>query len=204
MASDYIPKSDSDFTNWFTNFVQVSEANLAILGITQEEIKALKAESIEFDSLLKETDNLHAQAKSVTERKNTCRKDSELLTRSVVKRIQAKGNVSNDLKKLLQIRVPGETPAPPIVPYPPINLVANVISSNLIELKWERNNNSKTILFCVEAKIDEEKQWKQVISVTKTSYKFPKEMPMKSIVFRVRAQHINIMSAPSNETLINF
>jgi len=91
------------------------------------------------------------------------------------------------LKKQLQITVPGETPAPPTVPYPPKNLVANVVGSEIYELKWERNGNISTIIFVVEALFAGATDFVQVFSTTKTGFTHSGNPLGTKITYRVKA-----------------
>ena len=199
---DYIPQKDTIYRDWLANFLTVANANLATLGLTDTDIKPLQVEKPLFDDAITNAETLQAQAKAATEKKNNVRKSSETKARAIVKRIQAKTDVPPELKKQLQITGPGETPAPPTVPYTPKNLVVNVVGIGANELKWERNGNINTIIFIVEAQIDDAKDFVQIFSTRKTNYTHSGLPSGTKISYRVKALHGEISSPYSNIAVI--
>lgn len=199
---DYIPKKDTIYRDWLANFLTVANANLATLGLTDTDLKPLQMDKPIYDDAITNAETLQAQAKAATEKKNTVRKSSETKARAIVKRIQAKLDVPPNLKKQLQITVPGDSPAPPTVPYTPKNLLVNVVGIGANELKWERNGNIPSIIFIVEALIDEAKDYVQIFSTTKSSYTHTGIPSGTKISYRVKALHGEIPSPYSNIAVI--
>lgn len=199
---DYIPKKDTIYRDWLANFLTVANANLAALGLTDTDLKPLQMDKPIYDDAITNAETLQAQAKAATEKKNTVRKSSETKARAIVKRIQAKLDVPPNLKKQLQITVPGDSPAPPTVPYTPKNLLVNVVGIGANELKWERNGNIPSIIFIVEALTDEAKDYVQIFSTTKTSYTHTGIPSGTKISYRVKALHGEIPSPYSNIAVI--
>ena len=199
---DYIPKKDTIYRDWLANFLTVANANLAALGLTDTDLKPLQMDKPIYDDAITNAETLQAQAKAATEKKNTVRKSSETKARAIVKRIQAKLDVPPNLKKQLQITVPGDSPAPPTVPYTPKNLLVNVVGIGANELKWERNGNIPSIIFIVEALTDEAKDYVQIFSTTKTSYTHTGIPSGTKISYRVKALHGEISSPYSNIAVI--
>lgn len=200
---DYIPKKDTQYQDWLGNFLTVANANLATLGFVATDITPLQTDKTNFDGAITNAEALQAQSKAATEKKNIIRKSSETKARILVKRIQAKIDVPADLKKQLQITVPGEAPAPPAVPYPPKDLVANVVGSGVYELSWKRNGNIQTTMFVVEALIAGASDFIQVFSTTKTSYTHSGNPPGAKITYRVKAQRGESFSPYSNIAVVN-
>ena len=199
---DYIPSKDTIYRDWLANFITVANANLATLGLVAADITPLQTDKTNYDSAITNSETLQAQAKAATEKKNVVRKASETKARAIVKRIQAKLDVPPDLKKQLQITVPGESPTPPLVPYTPKNLVVNVVGIGANELKWERNGNINTIIFIVEAQIDDAKDFVQIFSTRKTNYTHSGLPSGTKISYRVKALHGEISSPYSNIAVI--
>ena len=203
MATDYIPKQDTVYQDWLANFITVAGANLGALGLTTADMDPLSKEKGFFDTAITNAETISAQAKAATEKKNLLRKSSEAKARALVKRIQAKSDVSNDLKKQLQITVPGQSAPIPVVPYPPEELVAAVRGSGSYELWWKRGKNGSTILFVIEGLLDGDKSFRPIFTTTKTSYVHSGNVPGQKIIYRVRAQHGEILSDPSNDAIVN-
>ena len=201
--ADYIPNADRQFKDWLNNFIEVANVNLAMLGLSTTEITSLKGEKDQLDNGITACETATAAAQAATEKKKLARKKVEATTRAFVKRIQAKPDVPANLKKQLQITVPGNTPPPPPVPYTPTDLIANIIGSGTNELTWKRNGNRNTVLFAVEALIEGETEYKNVFTTLKTNYVHSGNKPGAKITYRIRAQHGTTLSLPSNEAVIN-
>lgn len=199
---DYIPQKDTIYRDWLANFLTVANANLATLGLVAADITPLQTDKTNLGTAITNSETLQAQAKAATEKKNYIRKSSETKARAIVKRIQAKIDVPPDLKKQLQITVPGDSPAPPTVPYTPKDLVVNVIGSGTNELKWDRNGNVPSIIFVIEALIDDAKDFVQIFSTTKISYVHSGNPTGSKITYRVKALHGEIASPYSNIAVV--
>ena len=203
MAKDYIPSKDTEFQDWLGNFLTVGSANQIVLGLTTADFTPISTDKTAFDAAITDAEAKAAAAKSATTKKNTIRKSTEVKTRALVKRIQAKADVPADIKRLLQITVPGSQPAPPAIPYPPVDLVANVIGTGSYELTWKRNNNGSTVLFVVEALMQGASDYVQVFATTKSSFLHNGNPPGLKITYRVKAQRGEIFSPYSNVAVVN-
>ncbi len=201
--ADYIPNADRQFKDWLNNFIDVANVNLTLLGLSTTEMTSLVSEKDNLDKGISASETATAAAKAATEKKKIARKKVEATTRAFVKRIQAKPDVLANVKKQLQITVPGNTPAPPPVPYAPIDLIANIIGSGTNELTWKRNGNRNSILFVVEALVEGETEYKSVFTSLKTNFVHSGNKPGAKITYRIRAQHGTTLSLPSNEAVIN-
>ena len=203
MGNDYIPTSDTIYQDWLGNFITVANANLSALGLLATELTGLTTDKTAYDTAITDLETKKASMKSATQTKDSVRTASIAKARALVKRIQAKADVSNALKAQLQITVPGTAPVTPPVPIPPMNLVANVIGSGNYELTWKRNGNKFPINFIVEAVLPGSNTWIQIYSTTKTTFNHSGNVPGAKITYRVRAQHGDIFSAPSNIAIVN-
>ena len=202
--ADYIPHSEAKYLEWLENFCAVAKANVAALGITADEMKALDDFSGQYDSSIKQSVALTAELKSMNERKVSIKKKSIACVRGIVKQIQAKQTIANDLKKQLQITVPGQSSPVPVVPFQPLSLTVNVVSVGSYELKWDRNGNNRNTLFLVEAMFEDQKNFIPIITTSKSNFIHTGNKAGARITYRVKAQHGTIFSPPSLEAIINF
>src|SRR6478672_4778775 len=62
IMSDYIPRTDADFSDWLHNFVTYANANLADLGLVAADLTPVQTASTDFDSAMSANDALQAQA----------------------------------------------------------------------------------------------------------------------------------------------
>ena len=203
MPGDYIPSSDLVFQDWLGNFITVAGANLTAIGLTTTDIGPITTQKAEFDHSITESETAKAAALAATENKKTTRKSIEAKARALVKRIQAKADVPTDIKRQLQITVSGDTPAPPVKPYPPTNLTAIVAGSGVYELAWKKNGNSTVVLYSVEAKIGTATSFISVFTTKKLSYTHSGNAPGVKIVYQIRALHGETFSEPSNLAIVN-
>ncbi|MCX6153734.1 MAG: fibronectin type III domain-containing protein [Candidatus Kapabacteria bacterium] len=203
MSTDYIPKPDPNFQDWLGNFITVANANLVALGLLSTEMTQLSTDKSDFDTAITDNETKRAAAKAATERKKVVRGTAETYARALVKRIQAKVGVPTELKAQLQITVPGSTPPTPPIPFPPMDLVANVVGSGTYELTWKRNGNSTNTLFAIEAIIGGSHDWVGVITTSKTSYIHQGNIPGVKIIYQVRAQKGTTFGPPSNIAVVN-
>ena len=200
---DYIPSSDTIYQDWLANFLTVANSNLGAIGLTTADMTPLTTDKTNFDLAITDAETKQAAAKAATEKKSILRKASELKARALVKRIQAKVDVTADLKRQLQITVPGESGGLPVVPYTPMDLIANVVGIGSYELTWKRNGNAQSIIFVVEAKINSGTEFIQIDSSNRTYFTHLGNPAGAKIVYRVRAKHGDVFSAPSNEFTVN-
>lgn len=201
MASDYIPKSDLAFQDWTGNFISVANLNLVTLGLTSADMTPLQTDKSVLDASITDSESKSALAKAATTKKEVVRKATESKARALVKRIQAKADVPADLKRQLQITVPGSTPSAP--PQVPLNLVANILSGGTYELSWKRNGNISSAIFIVEALYGTNPEFVQIGAVTKTTFICSGNPPGLKITFRIKAQKGDIFSPYSNHAVVN-
>lgn len=203
MPRDYIPAKDTVFQDWLENFIKTANNNLAVLGLVAADLTPLSTDKTTFDSVLTDAETKKAASKAATQKKDIIRKSAEAKARAIVKRIQAKADVTNDIKAQLQITVPGSTPPPPEIPLPPVNLVANITGVGSYMLTWDRAGNSSNTLFVIEAKIGATADWLPVFTTTKTKYEHTGNPAGLIIMYRVKAQRGEIQSPPSNVAVVN-
>ena len=201
--ADYIPKKELEYQTWLGNFITVTNANLVALGLTTTDIGPLSTEKTTFDAAITSAETLQAQSKAAIEKKVMFHKSTESKARALVKRIQAKADVTADLKRQLQITIPGDVPAPPVKPNAPSDLTVSIAGTGAYELKWKKNNTSAVIMYSVEAKIGAATGFISVFTTTKASYIHSGNTPGVKIVYQIRAIHGEVYSEPSNHVIVN-
>ncbi|MCX6153862.1 MAG: fibronectin type III domain-containing protein [Candidatus Kapabacteria bacterium] len=200
---DYIPKQDTIYQDWLANFITVATANLTALGLLSTDLTGISTDKSAFDTSITDLETKKAAMKAATQTKDTAKNASIAKARALVKRIQAKADVTNALKASLQITVPGTGPITPPIPFPPIGLYATIVGAGSYELTWQRNGNNPPINFIVEAIMPGSTNFVQIFSSTKTTYTHMGNTPGAKITYRVRAQHGESFSAPSNYAIVN-
>lgn len=201
MPGDYIPNNDLEFQDWTGNFITIANLNLSILGLTSADMTPITSDKALLDTSITDNEAKQAAAKAATKKKDLIRNATEAKARALVKRIQAKADVTADIKRLLQITVPGESPSVP--PQIPLDLVARVISENTYELVWKRNGNSQTVIFIIEASFGNTNTFTQIGAQNKASFVYTALVPGQKIVFRVKADKAGIFSPYSNIAVVN-
>jgi len=104
--ADYIPRSDTEFLAWASNFVTYASAHLADLGIGIPEMTPITNGRTDFDT--KFSDNVTAQqaAQSARQAKDDSRDTLESAIRQLVRQLQASGDVDDAERAALGITVP--------------------------------------------------------------------------------------------------
>src|SRR5438876_1532576 len=107
--SDFIPRSDADFSDWLHNFITYANANLAALGLTAGDMTPVQTAATDFDTAMAANDAMQAQAQGTRATKDGNRGAAEDLTRTLVARIQAEPNVTDAQRNSLGITVRSTT-----------------------------------------------------------------------------------------------
>ena len=199
--ADYIPKNDLAFQDWTGNFISIANLNLTTLGFLTSDMTAITTNKTLLDVVITDNEAKQAAAKAATKKKEVTRAATEAMARALVKRIQAKVDVPADLKRQLQITVPGSSSPVPL--QIPLNLLANTINPGAYELQWLRNGNSPTTMFIIEALLPGATSFVQIGAETKTTYLHAGNPPFDEITYRVRAKKGEVYSLYSNEFTVN-
>lgn len=103
--SDYIPRSDAEFSAWLQNFINAANANPASFGLVAADVSSLENAASQFDVTRGANDTAQATAQAATAHKDAARTAVEDLTRSLVGRIQAHPGVTDANRSSLNITV---------------------------------------------------------------------------------------------------
>lgn len=93
--SDFIPRSDSDFTTWLKNFIQYASGRLAELGLVAGDLTPITDLQTKWDTTLSEHIAAQAAAQGASQTKDSVRASIEAEVRPLVKRVQAHPTVSD-------------------------------------------------------------------------------------------------------------
>uniref|UniRef100_B8HK67 Uncharacterized protein n=1 Tax=Cyanothece sp. (strain PCC 7425 / ATCC 29141) TaxID=395961 RepID=B8HK67_CYAP4 len=103
---DYIPRSDSDFTTWQTNFLNYASTNAATLSLTPAELQPLLTAQTYWQESYSEHIEAQASADAALQRKNESREAYETIIRALVKRLQGSPELTNDQRAAMGLSIP--------------------------------------------------------------------------------------------------
>ena len=198
---DYFPKKEGEVVPWIENFVQVASANAATLGLGTTDITALKTMSGDLAGKLNAAIAKQSEAMAATEAKNIMKDKATEVVRSMVRQVQAKPGVPDNLKAQLRITIPSPSPTPSVL-YPPKDLSAEMTAGGLCLMKWNRNSNNYGTTFIIEAGNKTTDKWEIIGTSTKSQYEAKLPNTLGNNLFRVKAQKGTNISEASNVILI--
>ena len=200
-SKDYFPSKEGEIVPWIENFVQVANANAAALGLGTTDITALKTLNGDLAGKLNTAIAKQSESKAATEAKNITKDKTIDVVRSMVRQVQAKPGVPDNLKAQLRITIPSPSPAPTMI-HPPKDLSAEMTSGGLCLMKWNRNSNSYGTTFIIEASNKTTEKWEMIGTTTKSQYEAKMPDTLGNNLFRVKAQKGTNISEASNVILI--
>ena len=198
---DYFPKKEGEVVPWIENFVQVATANAAALGLGTVDITALKTMNGDLAGKINAAIAKQSEAKAATEAKNIQMDKTVDTVRSMVRQVQAKPGVPDNLKAQLRITIPSPSPTPSVL-YPPKDLSAEMTAGGLCLMKWNRNSNNYGTTFIIEASNKTTEKWEMIGTTTKSQYEAKMPDTLGNNLFRVKAQKGTNISEASNVILI--
>ena len=200
-SKDYFPSKEGDIVPWIENFVQVATANAAALGLGTVDITALKTMNGDLAGKINAAIAKQSEAKAATEAKNIQMDKTVDTVRSMVRQVQAKPGVPDNLKAQLRITIPSPSPTPSVL-YPPKDLSAEMTAGGLCLMKWNRNSNNYSTTFIIEAGNKTTEKWEMIGTTTKSQYEAKLPNTLGNNLFRVKAQKGTNISEASNVILI--
>lgn len=200
-SKDYFPSKEGEIVPWIENFVQVANANAAALGLGTTDITALKTLNGDLAGKLNTAIAKQSESKAATEAKNITKDKTIDVVRSMVRQVQAKPGVPDNLKAQLRITIPSPSPAPTMI-HPPKDLSAEMTSGGLCLMKWNRNSNNYGTTFIIEASNKTTEKWEMIGTTTKSQYEAKMPDTLGNNLFRVKAQKGTNISEASNVILI--
>ena len=198
---DYFPKKEGEVVPWIENFVQVATANAAALGLGTVDITALKTMNGDLAGKINAAIAKQSEAKAATEAKNIQMDKTVDTVRSMVRQVQAKPGVPDNLKAQLRITIPSPSPTPSVL-YPPKDLSAEMTAGGLCLMKWNRNSNNYSTTFIIEAGNKTTDKWEIIGTTTKSQNEAKMPDTLGNNLFRVKAQKGTNISEASNVILI--
>ena len=201
ISKDYFPKKEGEVVPWIENFVQVATANAAALGLGTVDITALKTMNGDLAGKINAAIAKQSEAKAATEAKNIQMDKTVDTVRSMVRQVQAKPGVPDNLKAQLRITIPSPSPTPSVL-YPPKDLSAEMTAGGLCLMKWNRNSNNYGTTFIIEASNKTTEKWEMIGTTTKSQYEAKMPDTLGNNLFRVKAQKGTNISEASNVILI--
>lgn len=129
--SDYLPRTDADFSDWLHNFNTYANANLAALGLVAGDLTPIQTASTNFDASMSANDAMQSQAQGTSMTKDGNRRTTEDLVRSLVARIQSHPSVTDAQRTSLGITVRSTSRTP--VGAPTSKPIATVDTSQRLQ-----------------------------------------------------------------------
>lgn len=194
-----IPKQDSLFGPWASNFASVAAANVTTLQLTTGQATALTTLSNKFETAYTNSQVAKVNAKGKVGAKNIARGDCEEMIRSVAKVINASNTIPETLKADLGITI-SPSPIGPVTS--PSSLVANGFDNGQNKLSWKRNGNAPRTAFLIEVKYGATGPWQFVAITSKTRFVHEGQTPGQMTTYRVFAQRNDFQSGASNLAVI--
>lgn len=193
-------EKDSRLLLRFNAFLEVVEANLAELNITQAEMDELTA----LKNQLERDSNDKIEKRQAALAAKTRYKE----TRNDVAARLSQYNQTFNLNKVpdslilnLGFEKKGSNRAP-INPQTPLELLVEGYADGRNGLKWKRNGNNYQTIFIIEALIGDATDFVIVGSTMKTKFVHHNQKPGVRVVYRVAAQRNGRHSVHSNEAII--
>ncbi|MCX6153718.1 MAG: hypothetical protein NT007_06130 [Candidatus Kapabacteria bacterium] len=200
---DYIPKRDTDLQLWMEPFSSIMGTNLTTLGLLSGDYTAISTLKSNFDAAMTDFEMKRDAASAATQAKDAARASLVAKARELAQKIQKNVSVSESLKASMGLTVAGSHPPPAAVPFPPIDLVYDVLQPGAYQLKWKANGNASGTLYSLEARYGTATTFVSVVTITKTKFIHDNQPPNQKVAYRVRAQHGTLFSLPSNIVIIN-
>ena len=199
MHNDYIPAKDCEFNAWAKNLCTVAAINAGTLGLDAQEASEIKDAVRSFCLSHKAAEEARLAAVAAISTKRAARKGSEVVLRRFAQRFQADGVIPDSL--ILEMGLPvRERTRTQGAPSTPKNLSCESLSPGIRKLRWDRNFNSASTIFIVEARLQRAADFSIIGTTTKSSYLHESD---DNLVYRVRAQRRDLRSCPSLEVEMN-
>ncbi|MCX6155645.1 MAG: hypothetical protein NT007_15940 [Candidatus Kapabacteria bacterium] len=203
MPRDYVPAKDTDLQLWMGPFTSIMSVNLSTLGLVSGDLTSITALKTAFDASMTDYELKRDAAAAATQAKDAARIALVAKARELAQKIQANVSVSSAMKASMGLTVSGSQPPTPTVPFPPMDLVYEILQPGAYSLKWKANGNKSGILYSLEAKYGTSANFVSVVTITKTKFIHDNQPPNQKVTYRVRAQHGTLFSLPSNMVVIN-
>ena len=195
-TDSYLPNKDADLAVWLGNFIQVANANLATLHLTNAQMVTLGTDTTNFNTATAAVKTLKVNAKAATVTRTMARKKATADARTLVKQVQATSGVPDNLKTQLGITVSaGRRPVVPV--FQPVNLTAVVKPDLRVLLKWEKGGNHYGTMYVVERQCAGETTWTRIKTQTATRLYDSGCAPGVHATYRVTAERGLLVSMPS-------
>jgi len=109
MSKGYIPRSDTEFQQWMSNFVIYANEHFEDLGIAQADISPISTANSDFVTKMIANTNAQQGAQSSRQAKDDSRDELESMVRQFVRQLQASSDVDDTERERLGITVPDRT-----------------------------------------------------------------------------------------------
>lgn len=196
MPDGYLPKNEAKLEGWLENFSNVVSTHVQELGLTSAQVIEIGENYTLVSSSLADVETSKQATRGKVTAKDNNIKRVVARTRSIVRQIQGKADVPEELKRQLGITV-RDTPATKTPPDIPTGVKVTTNSNGKNTVTWERGGNMPTTTFLIEATVDDTTPFVVVGTVTSTKFVHSNQTPGARIYYRVRAARHGVLSGAS-------
>jgi hypothetical protein len=201
MSRDYIPSQINAFPPFAVNYHQVAQAHGATLGLSSSQLSNLLAVINAANTEIEEAVQAKKAYEGALQARDEALETAKNLIRELSRGIQARPQVSDQLKQQLGLTVRDHEPTP-VVPSQPLNLVADSLPSGTNKLRWKRNGNPSGVTFVVETRKHISEPWTMIGATQKAKFAHMDQMVGGLRYYRVVAMSAHTRSEPSNIVVV--
>ena len=189
-----LPRNDDALKAMVIQFINASNGNLTILGLTSAQVLDLTAAVTEFDIKLVDKYVRAVDAKAATAAKDDA-KDAMLNVLRPLIRIVRGHDVPTAL--LDQLGIGGITPPAPVQPDQPLLVTVTPFANGTNWLRWEAGGNKKGTQYVIEVMNATTEGWEYLATSSRISYRHLGQQPGTTQSYRVFALRKGVLSVPS-------
>ena len=201
MANQYARLNDETLTLKLTNTSASLLEDLSPYGVSEEEVLALQDLSADLQTAIALQIAAENFKLAATTGKLAAREDAIQTASNLVAKIYANPEVTDTmLAKIGLAQRPKYARTRPLIPV--TSFFAKAFETGEVKLKWNRNGNSASVIFVVEAQTEPDGPFQYIVSTSRTRVTLRNYAPGKRVTFRVFATRTDAKSSPSNVAII--
>jgi hypothetical protein len=201
MPTSIFPSSFPEAMVFLENFATVAQTNKEELGITDEQLTAIKAIKNKYQNDL----NAKQAADDIQTAKNTAMRETHKDANSLVSfyntTLKATKTISRSSLQQLGLNITTESSFA-TSSVMPTNVVAEGFSNGINKIKWKKGSNISGTQYIVEAKSGEATVFSYAGVTTKSTFEHKEQRPGVRTFYRVKAQRNDESSPYSNEAVV--
>ena len=189
-TNDYIPSNDLIYKQWLANFAAKCEVYEAATGLTEPQILAMQSQSAIFSATMTDLEAAKLALKSATQAKDTDRKTSSAMARTLAKQIKGAPGMTDAI--LADLGILASATAGPVVTVTGLDVTG--CDDGVNKLKWDRTGNAPGTMFLIETSFDGLTGWELVDVTTKVTYDHVDQIPGQRQFYRIKSKRASTTS----------